>query len=119
MAVPTTSMDGSRCSTCGISLRINAESSTTSTRIFLLMRWLPQPGYARDARPRAETFKIKTTVPSPRIEAPLTSGEVTSSIFERLDDQFFFAHQAVDSETEAAGTRADDDHKVRLARSVT
>ena len=32
MAVPTTSMESSACNICGISLRISAESSTTSTR---------------------------------------------------------------------------------------
>ena len=36
IAVPTTSIEGSASSICGISFRIKAESSTTSTRTFFV-----------------------------------------------------------------------------------
>ena len=46
---------------------------------FLAHAMAPTAGIRERCETTAETFKIKTTVPSPRIEAPLTIGEVISS----------------------------------------
>ena len=79
MAVPTTSICGSRAKMLGISFRISAESSTTKTRITFFHAMAPS-GIARERREStAGTFKINTTVPSPRIEAPLTRSLATIS----------------------------------------
>ena len=107
MAVPTTSIESSCSRILGISLRIRAESSTTSTRNGFLMPALPPMPRARisepsnrcsrgttldsrpamrgpvtSARPRVKRsisaimLRIRTTRPSPRIEAPLTRSVV-------------------------------------------
>src|SRR5579862_5990765 len=49
IAVPTTSMDSSAASICGISFRIRAESSTTSTRTDFFMPGLPHRRRSRGA----------------------------------------------------------------------
>ena len=72
IAVPTTSISGSRARIEGMSFRMSAESSTTRTRIFSLMRWPPRERIERVAASTAGTLRIRTTVPSPRIDAPLT-----------------------------------------------
>ena len=80
IAVPTTSMEESRARIAGISFRMSAESSTTRTRIRSLMRSLPA-GRTRESRDStAGTFRMRTTVPSPRIEAPLTRSLETMSL---------------------------------------
>ena len=104
IAVPTTSIDGSWSKTWGISFRMSAESSTTRTRIFAFRscrcshRW----DVAKDARsPRGRSGS------APRFHRPGSKrrsprADVTRLIFQRLDDQFFFAHQTIHSEAESA-----------------
>ena len=114
MAVPTTSMEGSRARIAGISFRIKAESSTTRTRMRVAHAMAPR-GMARERREStAGTFRIRTTVPSPRIEAPLTRSLEMMSRRQRLDDQFFFADQAVHEQAETFFGGANDDDKVLL-----
>jgi len=97
MAVPTTSSRIAR-KNIGDQFRINAESSTTRT-LNALAHAIPKRNCAREARENCWTFRINTTVPSPRIEAPLTDRWHNIG-GERFDHQLFFPYQLVYYQTE-------------------
>ena len=77
IAVPTTSMDSSAASICGIILRISAESSTTSTRTGFFFVFIP------------ETLIPDTFIPGPPLpeSAPAAYGRCESATSLNWTDQ--------------------------------
>ena len=74
----------------------------------------PTAGMRDRCETTAGTFRISTTVPSPEDGSAADHGRSDQLIFERLDDQLFFAHQAVHGQAEPAAARADHDDENRL-----
>ena len=104
-------MEGSRSSVWGISFRISAESSTTSTRILRLMPSLLRgTGFRKlgDERGHVQNQHYGSIAQNRR---PADQRRRDQLIFERFDNQFFFAHQPVHHQAEAARARPDYNHK--------
>ena len=113
MAVPTTSMSGSRSRIIGISFRMRAESSTTRTRTRSFMRWLPG---TRIERAGKDCRNVENQDDGAIAEDGGAADEIAGNDFagEGFDDEFFFAHQAVDHQAKALFGHADDHDEVSV-----
>ena len=136
IAVPTTSMDSSAASICGISFRISAESSTTSTRTAFFMPGLPRAGLmARRMRSvcveQQAGIRLSRFLRPPARHVLHHRGQVEDQhhasvaqdrsagdqigrerlVVQCLDDQFFFAFQRVDNQAVLPLADHDDQHK--------
>ena len=100
---------------CGMSFRISAESSTTSTRIFRLAHAIaPTAGNARKMRHDRGNVEDQHDGAVAQDRSAADERRRDQLIFERFDDQFFFAHQTVHGQAELAAASADHDHEEAL-----